>query len=320
MSLNYSDYYLEPRKTIVFSRKACDTRVTFLGRKFNLPIIPSNMSSVVNEDICKWLSFNNYPYIYHRFADTRKFLQRARAEAWPFVSICVGVNAADKTMVMDIAASKCRVDWITIDIAAGYSVMVEEMAKHIRKYLPDSKIIAGNFGGGEEVVEFCNDLDVDAVKFGIGGGKACTTYNCTGFISPMPEVAMQVARFLNKPLILDGGIRSHGDIAIAMAMGYQNRLNNVPMIMVGSLFAACLDAPSETVKKGDKTYKVYYGSASEKQKGNNQNVEGKVIEIETNGLTYAEQYSKLTQDIQSAISYAGGIDLKSFAHVHWGQF
>jgi GMP reductase len=278
------------------------------------------MSSVVNDDICKWLSFNNYPYIYHRFADTRKFLQRARAESWPFVSICVGVNDVDKTMVMDIAASKCRVDWITIDIAAGFSVMLEDMVKHIRKYLPDAKIIAGNFGGGGDVVEFCNKLDVDAVKFGIGGGKACTTYNCTGFISPMPDTAIFASSSLNKPLILDGGVRSHGDISIAMVMGYQRELDNVPLIMAGSLFAACLDAPSDTVKRGDKTYKVYYGSASEKQKGNSQNVEGRVIELEANGLTYAEEYDKLKQDIQSAISYSGGRNIKCFNNVNYYKF
>ena len=47
------------------------------------------------------------------------------------------------------------------------------------------------------------------------------------------------------------------------------------MVMIGSLFAAHEESPGETVELDGKRYKEYFGSASEFQKGEHKNVEGK---------------------------------------------
>jgi curli biogenesis system outer membrane secretion channel CsgG len=55
-----------------------------------------------------------------------------------------------------------------------------------------------------------------------------------------------------------------------------------------------------------KTYKTYFGSASAKNKGANVHVEGRIVELECNKMTYAQKLKEIEESIQSSISYAGG--------------
>jgi len=343
MNKNTALYYNQitsiPRKCIVKSRSQCDTSIDFCGYKFGLPILPSNMASVVNEDICKWLSFNNYFYIYHRFSDTRKFIQRARAESWPMVSISVGVQESDKELIKDISESKCRIHFACIDVAHGMSDSVAEMIKFIKEYLPNTKVIAGNIWGDKDSVKFLQEAGADALKVGLSCGKSCMTFNQTSFGSPMFTAALQSGYYAKIPVILDGGVREAGDIARAMigfmsnqgeysygsvaSKIYKNGVN-VPMVMIGSLFAACIDAPGDIITYSNapqKRFKKYYGSASaeSKQKTGQEvkHIEGKSIEIPCNEMTYSEYYASIKQAVQSQISYGGGKDLTCFKDVEW---
>jgi len=349
-ALHYNQITSIPRKCVVKSRSECDTSIDFCGYRFALPITPSNMASVVNEDICKWLAFNNHFYIYHRFGDTRKFLQRARAEAWPLISISVGVQESDKELIKDISESKCRVNFACIDVAHGFSDSVADMIEFIKENLPDTKVIAGNIWGDKDSVEFLQNAGADCLKVGLSTGRACLTFPTTSFGSPMFSAALEAGKWAKIPVILDGGVREAGDIARAIIgftsvqgeYTYGGRAGkvyknlNIPMVMIGSLFASCVDAPGENIygnakvyysdtgiheSKGRITHKRYYGSASaeSKQKTGQEikHIEGKTIEIPCNGKTYAEYYSELTQAVQSQISYAGGRDLSCFKDVEW---
>ena len=154
-ALSYRDVYLVPRHSILKSRSEADISVEFLGRKFQSVWIPANMSSVINENIAHWLSENDYPYIMHRFGDNRAFIERANRENWKLISISVGVKDTDRELLQWVVENKLRVDWITIDIAHGDSILMEEMIGFIKglkfeggygwdidSYTP--KIIAGN--------------------------------------------------------------------------------------------------------------------------------------------------------------------------------
>lgn len=125
------------------------------------------------------------------------------------------------------------------------------------------------------------------------------------------------------PIVADGGIRENGHIPKALVAG-------ATMVMAGSLFVACIDAPGENVygerkithadtglyeTLGPITHKKYHGSASAKQKGERKHVEGFETEIPCNGLTIEEKYKELIESLQSAVSYAGGKDLKAFEKV-----
>jgi hypothetical protein len=64
---DYDNILLLPRKCRVESRSECDAGVELGGRKFRLPVVPANMKTVVDENICLWMAQNNYFYVMHRF-------------------------------------------------------------------------------------------------------------------------------------------------------------------------------------------------------------------------------------------------------------
>ncbi|MTV85828.1 IMP dehydrogenase, partial [Streptococcus pneumoniae] len=61
------------------------------------------------------------------------------------------------------------------------------------------------------------------------------------------------AKAARKPIIADGGIRTHGDIAKSIRFG-------ASMVMIGSLFAGHIESPGKTVEVDGKQFKEYYGS------------------------------------------------------------
>ncbi|MCG4779003.1 IMP dehydrogenase, partial [Eggerthella lenta] len=77
----------------------------------------------------------------------------------------------------------------------------------------------------------------------------------------------------SKPIIADGGIRTHGDIAKSVRFG-------ATMVMIGSLFAGHEESPGEMQEVDGLQVKEYFGSASEFQKGEKKNVEGKKMFVE----------------------------------------
>ena len=201
-------------------------------------------------------------------------------------------------------------EYITIDIAHGHSDSVIDMIQHIKKELPDTFVIAGNVGTPEAVRELEN-AGADATKVGIGPGKVCITKVKTGFGTGGWQLAALrwCAKAARKPIIADGGIRTHGDIAKSIRFG-------ATMVMIGSLFAGHIESPGQTVEVDGEQFKEYYGSASEYQKGTYKNVEGKKILLPVKGHL-ADTLVEMEQDLQSAISYAGGRDLAGLKHVDY---
>ena len=112
-----------------------------------------------------------------------------------------------------------------------------------------------------------------------------------------------------KPIIADGGIRDHGDIAKSVRFG-------ASMVMIGSLFAGHEESPGQTVEVDGKLYKEYYGSASDFNKGEYKHVEGKrILEVIKGKL--ADTLIEMEQDVQSSISYSGGKKLMDIRKVNY---
>ena len=63
---DYDNILLLPRKCRVESRSECDASVELGGRSFRIPVVPANMKTVVNEDICIWMARHSYFYVMHR--------------------------------------------------------------------------------------------------------------------------------------------------------------------------------------------------------------------------------------------------------------
>jgi GMP reductase len=308
---DYEDVQLIPNKCIVDSRSECDTIVKLGKHEFKMPVVPANMQTIIDEKIAEFLAENGYFYIMHRFEEEARipFIKKMKARDL-ISSISVGVKDNEYPFVEELAKQNLIPDYITIDIAHGHSNAVIRMIQHIKKHLPDTFVIAGNVGTPEAVRELEN-AGADATKVGIGPGKVCITKIKTGFGTGGWQLAALrwCAKAARKPIIADGGIRTHGDIAKSVRFG-------ATMVMIGSLFAGHEESPGETKVEDGVFYKEYFGSASEFQKGEKKNVEGKKIWVTHKG-SLKDTLVEMQQDLQSSISYAGGKDLEAIRKVDY---
>ena len=307
---DYDNILLLPRKCRVESRSECDAGIELGGRKFRIPVVPANMKTVVSEALCVWLAQNGYFYVMHRFDfDNVQFVKDMRTKGL-FASISLGVKPADYATVDTLLAENLVPEYITIDIAHGHADSVKNMITYIKEKLPASFVIAGNVATPEAVIDLEN-WGADATKVGIGPGKVCITKLKTGFGTGGWQLSAVkwCARVATKPIIADGGIREHGDIAKSIRFG-------ATMVMIGSMLAGHEESPGQTVEVDGKLYKEYYGSASDFNKGEYKHVEGKRILEPINGKL-AHTLVEMEQDIQSSVSYAGGKKLLDIRKVNY---
>jgi len=307
---DYDNILLLPRQCRVQSRSECNTSVQLGLRLFRIPVVPANMKTVVNEAICIWLAQNNYFYVMHRFDLDAVAFVKAMQTLGLYASISLGVKPSDFDTVDRLAAFCLFPHYITIDIAHGHADSVKNMIGYLRTKIPDVFIIAGNVATPEAVIDLEN-WGADATKVGIGPGKVCITKMKTGFGTGGWQLSAVkwCARVATKPIIADGGIREHGDIAKSIRFG-------ATMVMVGSLLAGHEESPGNTVEVDGKLFKEYYGSASDFNKGEHKHVEGKRI-LEPKKGHLADTLIEMEQDIQSSISYAGGKKLMDIRNVNY---
>lgn len=314
---NYSEICLVPKLGIVNSRQDVKTETEFLGRKWNLPIVPANMKCVIDFKIAEELENNGNFYILHRFYEYDEILKWAfdKKDKNFYLSLSIGVNEKDYKFIDDLWNNDINPNCLTIDIAHGHSQSLECMVMYIKKIFPKCKIIGGNVST-LKAVEDLEKWGCDAVKVGIANGKSCITYNKTGVGTPMFTTIENICKNTEIPIIADGGIREHGDISKALVAG-------ASMVMIGSMFASLSDSPAEIdyyefpslsenepfkLPKG----KTFYGSASVENKGYSKNIEGKKVLLEYNPQTYKEKYQEIQEDLQSTISYLGGWSMDVF--------
>ena len=307
---DYDNILLLPRKCRVQSRSECDASIELGGRSFRLPVVPANMKTVVDEPICLWLAQNGYFYVMHRFDLDNVALVEKMHAAGVFASISLGVKKPDYETVDRFVAKGLTPEYITIDIAHGHADSVKDMIGYLKEKLPQAFVIAGNVGTPEAVIDLEN-WGADATKVGIGPGKVCITKLKTGFGTGGWQLSALkwCARVATKPIIADGGIRDHGDIAKSIRFG-------ATMVMIGSLFAGHEESPGQTVEAEGQRFKEYYGSASDFNKGEYRHVEGKRI-LEPIKGQLADTLIEMEQDVQSSISYAGGRKLADIRKVNY---
>ncbi len=165
----------------------------------------------------------------------------------------VGVSQRERVE----ALVKAEVDVIVVDTAHGHSRNVIKTVETIRKRY-DLDIIAGNVATAEAAADLVA-AGVDGIKVGIGPGSICTTRIVTGVGVPQLSTIMacvSVAQEQGVPVIADGGVRSSGDIAKAIAAGASS-------VMIGSLFAGLDESPGELILHGGRRFKTYRGMGSE---------------------------------------------------------
>jgi len=311
-TFDFKDVMLVPRKSFITSRSEADTKITLGKISFEIPVVPANMSTIIDKGLAEYLASNNYFYVMHRFdVDPVEFVKDFN-EKGLFTSISLGIKEDDYKHVDNLSKLNLAPDYITVDVAHGHSDTVIDVIKYISKHLPDSYIIAGNVGSVEGALDL-EEAGAHCIKVGVAPGFVCTTGPNTGFgtrgyqLSAVEKIseALQSA-----DVIADGGIRHYGDIAKAIALG-------ADMVMVGSMFAGHDESPGEIIEEenGEKV-KAYFGSASEFQKGEKKYVEGRKAFVPYKGAI-SETLRTIRENLQSSISYAGGKELLDLRNVEY---
>ena len=150
-----------------------------------------------------------------------------------------------------------KADVLVLDSAHGHSANIMNAVRTIKAEFPHTPLIAGNIATAE-AAEALIAAGADAIKVGIGPGSICTTRVVAGIGVPQITAiydAACVAEKHNIPVIADGGIKYSGDIVKALAAGAN-------VVMLGSLFAGCEEAPGATEIYQGRQFKVYRGMGS----------------------------------------------------------
>ncbi|NMJ43470.1 IMP dehydrogenase [Roseomonas sp. JC162] len=149
------------------------------------------------------------------------------------------------------------VDVVVVDTAHGHSHGVMAAVEKIKRMSNSVQVVAGNIATPEGALALI-EAGADAVKIGIGPGSICTTRIVAGVGVPQLTAVMEsaaAAREKGVPAIADGGIRSSGDLAKAIAGG-------ADCVMMGSVFAGTDEAPGEVFLYQGRSYKSYRGMGS----------------------------------------------------------
>ena len=152
------------------------------------------------------------------------------------------------------------VDILVMDVAHFHNENCMSAAAKLLKEV-SAEVIIGNIGTYRAAEDVITKLeDVAGLRVGIASGSICITGEVTGEAAPTLFAVMEVARALHDygadiPIIADGGIRSSGDAAKALAAG-------ASAVMCGFLLAGCKEAPGAPVVVGGKMYKYYRGMGS----------------------------------------------------------
>ena len=168
-----------------------------------------------------------------------------------------GVGISANCLDRVAALVDAKVDVIVLDSAHGHSENVLKCLRMIKEKFPDLQVIAGNCATGEATKALI-EAGADAVKVGIGPGSICTTRVVAGIGVPQVTAVMncyEVAKEYGVPIIADGGIKYSGDITKAIAAGGN-------LVMMGSIFAGCDEAPGDFELFQGRKYKVYRGMGS----------------------------------------------------------
>ncbi|RJF91400.1 IMP dehydrogenase [Sphingomonas cavernae] len=171
--------------------------------------------------------------------------------------VAAATTVGDKGFERTEALIDAECDLIVVDTAHGHSKMVSAAVERIKKLSNSVQIVAGNVATAEATRALIG-AGADGIKVGIGPGSICTTRVVAGVGVPQLTAVMESAEEAAKsgvPVIADGGLRTSGDIAKALAAGAGS-------VMVGSLLAGTEEAPGETFLYQGRAYKSYRGMGS----------------------------------------------------------
>jgi len=169
--------------------------------------------------------------------------------------VAAATTVGDAGFARSEALVEAGCDCIVVDTAHGHNIDVARAVERVKALSNSTQVVAGNVATADAAKALV-DAGADAIKVGIGPGSICTTRIIAGVGVPQLTAIMEASRAANGvPVIADGGIRTSGDMAKALAAG-------ASCVMVGSLLAGTEEAPGETFLYQGRSYKSYRGMGS----------------------------------------------------------
>ena len=275
LALTFDDVLLVPRASEVLPAQV-DIGTRLGSVTLNIPLLSSAMDTVTEGRLAIAMASHGGLGIVHKnlslarqAEEVRKVKEAPVPEATARHAGAAAVDAQGRLVVGAAigvggdrdarlaALVEAGVDLVVIDTAHGHSKGVLDAATAVKQAYPHLTVVAGNIAT-PEAARACFLAGADVVKVGVGPGSICTTRIVAGTGVPQLTAIAEcaaVAREYGKQVIADGGIRSSGDVAKAIAAGGD-------AIMVGSMFAGTDEAPGTIVRIGDRRFKSYRGMGS----------------------------------------------------------
>ena len=298
-SLTYDDISLIPTEiSRIKSRAETKINCEFLDLNLSLPVISSPMDTVTGIEMAKALTEQGCLGILNRFDSSLNEVLTKKTDGVKGVSIALNTSLDDIKKLAENGYIIC------IDTANANNKEVLKKTEEIKKAC-DVKIIVGNIAQGDSLSQL-EISGVDAIRVGIGGGSVCTTSIQTGIgigqvSSILDVISKRDEKKLKIKIIADGGIKSPGDIAKAIALG-------ADVVMLGRMLAGTRETPGEVIKYADQLWKKYRGSASFGVKMRNEFIEGEETMIPYKGAV-KNVIDGISDGLKSSMSYMNCLSL-----------
>ena len=342
--LDFKDVLILPKKSNLNSRKEVVLERTIFfqnGVKWTgIPIIAANMTTIGTLELYKVLSTYKIITALHKFHNLQDLQNYNKENSTcvlnpDYFMISTGISNDDYKNLRNILDNfECK--FICVDIANGYISKFNEFCKVLRREYPEKIIVAGNVCTNEGV-NMLNELEIDIVKVGIGGGSACTTRIQTGIGMPQLSCILECVEEchvynescfniyndydhhkLKRAFVLsDGGITCPGDLAKAFGAG-------ADFVMIGGAFAGHTENPGQTITDKDtgQRYKSFYGMSSTYAMKNNyaannntdyRSSEGRELKVPYKG-SLKNTVENYLGGLRSSCTYTNSANLEELAH------
>lgn len=328
LGLTYDDVLIVPKLSNIKSRGDVSLKTKLTNSlSLEIPIVAAPMDSVCESKMAIALAELGGLGIVHRFQPAQEQADEIRkiknAGENFLAGFAVGINNSVEDD-MEERAKLCvdaGADILVLDIAHGHSLHALSAIKQIKDgFGSDISIVAGNIATAQAAIDLA-EAGADCLRVGVGPGGVCTTREVTGVGVPQLTAIYEIVKAQpGIPIMADGGIRTSGDIAKALAAGADT-------LMIGSLLAGTDESPGEVEhQSGRGLIKQLRGMASKEAAEKRAQRHGGKLDDEyfehrsPEGVEGAVPYrgkmakviGQLLGGVKSSLSYVGASDLEEF--------